>query len=183
MLKSLDFPGRYLYVVAMRIYPWDGRILGLQRQMRKRNSNLRVDDLTKPRDRHKSENMAAIHSALHKSFTETFIPTLTCSAVTCRWALIYLLTSLSRRQQVYQPSYKDDFRCMTVAAALSLVSRAHAQDVNAYLVVGEYQRIGNNHVFSPARREHNDLGDVVRCQRLNTFVNSIGFRLVTTKPY
>lgn len=117
MLKSLDFPGRYLYVVAMRIYPWDGRILGLQRQMRKRNSNLRVDDLTKPRDRHKSENMAAIHSALHKSFTETFIPTLTCSAVTCRWALIYLLTSLSRRQQVYQPSYKDDFRCMTVAAA------------------------------------------------------------------
>jgi len=49
-------------------------------------------------------------------------------------------------------------------------------------MVREYQRICNDHIFSPSCGEHNDLSDVVGGQRLNTFVNSIGFRLITTKP-
>ena len=49
-------------------------------------------------------------------------------------------------------------------------------------MVGKYQRVCNDNIFSSSGCEHNDLSDIIRRQRLDTLVNGIGFRLITTKP-
>ena len=50
-------------------------------------------------------------------------------------------------------------------------------------MTGKDERVGNDHVLSSSGSEHDDLCDVVWCQRLAIGVDSVGFGLVAVEAY